>query len=213
MHGTTRRYERRRCKIRALLLSRSIPTPTAPRTIGLIISGLIKLGRISTAPRDAESTAVAYHGLASLELRRCTEGGLRSNFIASVSWTQGEDVTKMRVNRTPDRKRTASRVPWSSSWSWGPRAGGLGPGDVQLHVRLPVPVPNLQRPSVLVIELDCVKAVQVTKSKLRSLLRWNKMRLRLHSVFGCDVGHHLRRYRRLRKLSKLLVAPGHVAGR
>jgi hypothetical protein len=32
-------------------------------TIGLIISGLIKLGRIATAPRDAEGTAVAFRGL------------------------------------------------------------------------------------------------------------------------------------------------------
>jgi hypothetical protein len=31
-------------------------------------AGLIKLGRIATAPRDAEGTAVAYHGLAGLEL-------------------------------------------------------------------------------------------------------------------------------------------------
>ena len=46
-----------------------------------------------------------------------------------------------------------------------------------------------------------------------SYVRWLKLRLRLHSVFGCDIGHHLRRYRRLRKLSKLLVAPCRVAGR
>jgi hypothetical protein len=32
-------------------------------TIGLIISGLIKLGRIASAPRDAEGTAVAFRGL------------------------------------------------------------------------------------------------------------------------------------------------------
>ena len=31
LHGTTGRYERRRCEIRALLLSMSRPTPTAPR--------------------------------------------------------------------------------------------------------------------------------------------------------------------------------------
>ena len=37
-------------------------------TIGLIISGLIKLGRIASAPRDAEGTAVAFRGIAGLEL-------------------------------------------------------------------------------------------------------------------------------------------------
>ena len=36
---------------------------TYSTTIGLIISGLIKLGRIATAPRDAEGTAVAFRGL------------------------------------------------------------------------------------------------------------------------------------------------------
>ena len=37
-------------------------------TIGLIVSGLIKLGRIASAPRDAEGTAVAFRGIAGLEL-------------------------------------------------------------------------------------------------------------------------------------------------
>jgi hypothetical protein len=41
---------------------------TYSTTIGLIISGLIKLGRIATAPRDAEGTAAAFRGIAGLEL-------------------------------------------------------------------------------------------------------------------------------------------------
>jgi len=37
-------------------------------TIGLIISGVIKLGRIAKTPRDAEGMALAFRGIAGLEL-------------------------------------------------------------------------------------------------------------------------------------------------
>jgi hypothetical protein len=41
---------------------------TYSTTIGLIISGLIKLGRIATVPRNTEGTAIAFRGLAGLHL-------------------------------------------------------------------------------------------------------------------------------------------------
>ena len=46
------------------------------------------------------------------EMLQCaTHPGLLSNFMASVPWTQGEDKTKMRINRTPGcKRRNASSV-------------------------------------------------------------------------------------------------------
>jgi hypothetical protein len=60
----------------------------------------------------------------------------------------------------------------------GPRGGGLagwlGPGGVQLHVRLPVRVPILQRPPVLVIEQQLSLRVPSVGSP-RLLLRRRQM--------------------------------------
>ena len=46
-------------------------------------------------------------------------------------------------------------------------------------------------------KLRCWKVQGTTRSSRSrgdSYVQWNKLRLRLHSVLGCDIGQHLRRY-------------------
>ena len=60
----------------------------------------------------------------------------------------------MRVERTPGSKRSTASCVTLAVLVFALLVGSMccrDPGGVQLHVRLPVPVPNLQRPSVLVV--------------------------------------------------------------
>jgi hypothetical protein len=85
-------------------------------TIGLIISGLIKLGRIASAPRDAEGTAVAFRGIAGLELSRPRFS--RPTSRGSAGWSSRGSCPCPTTR--PWRQSTAGRrtAKWPSFSSW-----------------------------------------------------------------------------------------------